>query len=150
MYIITIMINYHIFLKCLHGILYVDVYMKWSEVKSLSHAQLFVTPWTVVYHAPPSMGFSRQEHWSELPFPSQGDLRHRDQTQVSHILGRCFTTCTTREVRYICVCVCVCVHLSNDLQLFYLLMPSSFKKDQMQASTFLSFGNISLQKQISL
>ena len=33
------------------------------EVKSLSHVRLFPTPWTVAYHAPPSMGFSRQEHW---------------------------------------------------------------------------------------
>ena len=29
-----------------------------------------VTPWTVAYQAPPSMGFSRQGYWSELPFPS--------------------------------------------------------------------------------
>ena len=36
--------------------------------------QLFVTPWTVAYQAPPSMGFSRQEYWIELPFPSPGDL----------------------------------------------------------------------------
>ena len=41
-----------------------------SEVKSLSHVRLFVTPWTPAYQAPPSMGFSRQEYWSELPFPS--------------------------------------------------------------------------------
>ena len=32
------------------------------------------TPWTVARHAPPSMGFSRREYWSELPFPSPGDL----------------------------------------------------------------------------
>ena len=44
------------------------------KVKSLSHVRLFVTPWTVVYQAPPSMGFSRQEYWSGLPFPSSGDL----------------------------------------------------------------------------
>ena len=31
-------------------------------------------PWTVARQAPLSMGFSRQEHWSELPFPSPGDL----------------------------------------------------------------------------
>ena len=31
-------------------------------------------PWTVAYHAPPSMGFSRQEYWSGLPFPSPEDL----------------------------------------------------------------------------
>ena len=34
---------------------------------------LFATPWTVAYQAPPSTGFSRQECWSGLPFPSPGD-----------------------------------------------------------------------------
>ena len=33
-----------------------------------------VIPWTVVYQASLSMGFSRQEYWSELSFPSLGDL----------------------------------------------------------------------------
>ena len=41
---------------------------------SLSCVWLFATPWTVACPAPPSMGFSRQEYWSELPFPSPGDL----------------------------------------------------------------------------
>ena len=45
-----------------------------NEVKLLSHVRLFATPWTVAYQAPPSMGFSRQENWSWLPFPSPGDL----------------------------------------------------------------------------
>ena len=40
------------------------------NVKSLSRVWLFATPWTVAHQAPPSMGFSRQEHWSGLPFPS--------------------------------------------------------------------------------
>ena len=44
------------------------------KVKSLSCVQLFVTPWTVAYQALPSMGFSRQEYWSGLPFLSSGDL----------------------------------------------------------------------------
>ena len=48
--------------------------LKWSEVKLLSHIRLFATPWTVAYHAPPSMGFSRQEYWNGLPFPSPEDL----------------------------------------------------------------------------
>ena len=43
-------------------------------MKPLSCVQLFVTPWTAAYQASPSMGFSRQEHWSGLPFPSPGDL----------------------------------------------------------------------------
>ena len=43
-------------------------------MKSLSRVRLFSTPWTVAYQAPPSMGFSRQEYWSGLPFPSAGCL----------------------------------------------------------------------------
>ena len=44
---------------------------KWNvKVKLLSHVRLLATPWTAAYQAPPSMGFSRQEHWSGLPFPS--------------------------------------------------------------------------------
>ena len=45
-----------------------------SEVKSLSHVRLFATLWTVARQAPLSMGFSRQEYWSGLLFPSPGDL----------------------------------------------------------------------------
>ena len=47
--------------------------VKWSEMKSLSHVWLFATPWTVAYQAP-SMRFSKQEYWSELPFPSPEDI----------------------------------------------------------------------------
>ena len=43
-------------------------------MKSLSRVQLFETPWAVAYQVPPSMGFSRQEYWSGLPFSSPGDL----------------------------------------------------------------------------
>ena len=45
-----------------------------NKVKSLSLVLLFATPQTVAYQAPRSMGFSRQEHWSGLPFSSPGDL----------------------------------------------------------------------------
>ena len=44
---------------------------KWKvKVKSLSHVQLCATPWTAAYQAPLSMGFSRQEYCSGVPFPS--------------------------------------------------------------------------------
>ena len=43
-------------------------------MKLLSHVQLFLTPWIVAHQAPLCVGFSRQESWSELPFPSPGDL----------------------------------------------------------------------------
>ena len=42
-------------------------------MKSLSHVQLFATPWTAAYQAPPTMGFSRQEYWSGVPLPSLGE-----------------------------------------------------------------------------
>ena len=44
------------------------------KVKSLSRVRLFVTLWTVAYQAPLSVGFSRQEYWTGLPFPFPGDL----------------------------------------------------------------------------
>ena len=44
------------------------------EVKLFSHVRLFATPWTVTYQAPLSLGFSRQEYWSGLPFPSPFNL----------------------------------------------------------------------------
>ena len=48
---------------------------KWKvKVKLLSCVQFFASPWTVVYQALPSMGFSRKEYWSGLPFPSPGNL----------------------------------------------------------------------------
>ena len=48
---------------------------KWKwKCWSLSHIQLFATPWAVAYQAPLSMGCSRQKYWSGLPFPSPGDL----------------------------------------------------------------------------
>ena len=46
--------------------------MKESEVAQ--YVQLFATLWTVAYQAPLFMGFSRQEYWSGLQFPSPGDL----------------------------------------------------------------------------
>ena len=40
--------------------------------QSLSHVQLFTTPWTVAHQVPLSMRFLRQEYWSRLPFPPPG------------------------------------------------------------------------------
>ena len=60
-------------------------------MKSLSHVQLFATPWTVACQAPLSMGFSGQEYW--LPFPSSGDLPNPGIKSTSPALaGGFFTT----------------------------------------------------------
>jgi len=76
--------------------------MKWSEVKSLSPVLLFVIPWTVVYQAPLSMEFSRQEYWIGLPFPSPRDLPDPGMEPKSlmspALAGRFFITSAIWEV----------------------------------------------------
>ena len=62
------------------GYLMYRIWLKWVleqlllVVPLLSCVRLFATPQTVAYQTPLSMGFSRQEYWSGLPFPSPGDL----------------------------------------------------------------------------
>ena len=54
---------------------------------------MFVTPWTVACKSPLSMEFSRQEYWSDLPFPPPGDLPDPGIKTLSPALeGRFFTT----------------------------------------------------------
>ena len=62
------------------------------KCKSLSHVQLFMTPWTATCQAPLSLGFSRQECWSGLPFPSPGNLPNPDRNQVYCVTGRFLTS----------------------------------------------------------
>ena len=72
----------------------------WSGLvlSRFSRVQLFATLWTVARQAPLSIGFSRQEYWSELPFPSPGDLPNPGIEPVSlrppalAWAGRFFTT----------------------------------------------------------
>ena len=49
-------------------------YVLHAVLSRFSHVWLFATLWTIVRQAPLSMGFTRQEHWRQLPFPSPGDL----------------------------------------------------------------------------
>ena len=70
----------------------------WKWKWKWSHVRLFATLWTVAHQAPPSMGFSRQDYWSGVPFPSPGESSWpKDRTQVSHIAGRRFNLWATRE-----------------------------------------------------
>ena len=59
------------------------------------------TPWTVACQAPLSMGFSRQEYWSGLPFPSPGDLPNPGikftSPESPALASRFFTTSATWE-----------------------------------------------------
>ena len=69
-----VIIRYWIQFPVLYSRILLFIYFIYECVKSLSRVWLFSTPWTVAYQVPPSMGFSRQEYWSGLPFPSPGDL----------------------------------------------------------------------------
>ena len=72
------------------------------NVCTLSHVRLFVTPWTVAHQAPPSMGFSRQEYWSGLPFPSLGDLSDPGIEPTSPTLvGGFFTTAPPGKTQWL-------------------------------------------------
>ena len=57
---------------------------KW-KCQSLSRVRLFETPWTSAHQAPLSMEFSRQQYWSDLPFPFKKSSQPRDRTCVSYI-----------------------------------------------------------------
>ena len=75
---------------CLASSVYVCVCV---HALSLSCVQLSGTPWTVARQAPLSMGFSRQEHWSRLPFPSLPNSGTEPTSLVSPVLaGSFFTT----------------------------------------------------------
>ena len=74
-----------------------------AVLSGFSHFPLFATPWTVAHQAPLSMGFSRQEYWSGLPFPPPGDLPDSGTELMSPtssaLAGRFFTTGATWEAR---------------------------------------------------
>ena len=90
---------------------------KWSHSVSV---QLFVTPWTIAYQAPLSMGFSRQERWSGLPLSSPKETK---QTQPNTIFGTRFDSEPEGKNQVdinVCVCMCVSSILTDDTQVLVL------------------------------
>ena len=92
-------------------------------VQLLNRVQLFVTPWTIAYQAPPSQEFPRQEYWNGLPFPSPGDLPDPgieptspawqvDSLPLNHLVSpqlNVHVSLWTKVAPHICECVCVCL-----------------------------------------
>ena len=68
---------------------------------TFNHVWLFVTPWTVARQAPLSVGFSRQEYWSGMPFPPPGDIPdpgiEPEYPAFPSLEGMFFTSWATRE-----------------------------------------------------
>ena len=81
----------------LHG--HGTIFSQGGGTQSLSHVQLFATPWTVAHKATLSMLFPRQGYWSGLPFPSPGHLLNPDIEPASlmspALVDGFFTTSTT-------------------------------------------------------
>ena len=70
-------------------------------LQSLSHVQLVATPWTVTHQTPLSMGFSRQEYYSGLPFSSPGELPDQGIEPTSpELADRFFIVSVTREAPF--------------------------------------------------
>ena len=96
-----------------------------SEIVSLSHVQLFVTPWTIAFQAPLSVGFSKQEYWSELPFLFLGDLSNpeiKPTSLSSPALAGEFFTCWEAQ-KWKCLVAQFCPTLCNPMD--YSLLGSS-------------------------
>jgi len=94
-----------------------------SQRVLLSHfisIQLFVTLWTIACQAPLPEGFSRQEYWSGLPFPSPEDSPSPGIKSASlaspALAGRFFTTSTT--LYYVCLYQILCF-INIDLIIFF-------------------------------
>ena len=94
------------------------------KVKSPSRVRLFATPWTAASQAPPSMGFSRQEYWSGLPFPSPGDLPDSGiepgspTLQADAFLALICLYLVVERVTFFFSCMCVHAQLLGHVQLF--------------------------------
>ena len=97
----------------------------------LTCVRLFVTPWTAAHQAPLSVGFSRQEYWSGLPFPSSRDLPHPGMKPAffksSALAGALFIPkppdvyiCTYNQNVYVCVHVGVymCVYMCEYMYIY--------------------------------
>ena len=90
--------------------------------------RLFVAPWTVARQAPLSVGFSRQEHWSGLPFPSPRDLAGPGVKAASHmspaLADGFFTTSATWEAQHSQINPC-----GKDKMVLWSRMPRSVGGD---------------------
>jgi len=74
-------------------------------LRHFSCVQLFATPWTVACQAPLSMGFSRHEYWSGLPFPSPGDLPNRG-IELASLTSPTFSSVQFSSVTQSCLTLC--------------------------------------------
>ena len=70
MYFCVVCCDFSIFISTFIDLIFLPFILGEGESEVAQSRPTLVTPWTVVYQGSPSMGFSRQEYWTGLPFPS--------------------------------------------------------------------------------
>ena len=126
-------------------------------MKLFSRVQLFATPWTAAYQAPPSMGFSRHEYWSGVPLPSPNKWMLTEYPHYVNGILLCSKICnqkTTQSIRiqpneisflsHAFLSSIFRVGWSGSQQLYTfssLIVPSSFPKLCL-TSTYIGFYSI--------
>ena len=103
-----------------------------KEVKLLNPVQLFVIPWTVVCQAPLSMGFSRQEYWSGLPFHSPEDVPEPEVEPMSPALqadslpsepsGKAYKFCFINEL----ICIIYFYYASKQYYMVFVFISLNY------------------------
>ena len=112
-----------------------------ASVKSLSPVWLFVIPWIVAWQTSLSMGFSRQEYWSRLPFPPPGDLLNlgiEPESLASPVLeGRFFTSASICIYMYIYICMYIYVCI---ISYFFCFSGEHWQIQQVKQSNGSAYG----------
>ena len=111
----------------------------WRKVKLVSCVRLFMTPQTVAYKAPLSMGFSRQGYWSRLPFPFPEDLPDPGIEPGSSTSQADTTIWATREAMYHTLSPCTTPNLAREN--CYLVANIALRDEKVAASSFKAFSS---------
>ena len=116
---------------------------KWKvKGKSVSHVRLLATPWTAAYQAPPSMGFSRRQYWSEVPLPSPGITSNLHFQRIFS----CSWEKTKKEEsrKYCCNSAWLCKNSTKQISAFTVtfLLFFFFKKASSHFFSFPGFDNL--------
>ena len=99
------------------------------KVKLLSHVQFFATPWTVAYQAPPSMGFSKQEYWSGLPFSIVVCKCNKEEKIY---LQYCNFTSSVYKINHLSVPISIYLVGYKILCILHILLRLDIKKEKLK------------------
>ena len=126
------------FLVCLWASILLKLQLR--SVYVLSHVWLFVTLWAIALRAPLSLGFSQQEYWSALPFPSPEDLGNPGIGHLSPMsptpAGKFFTTKPSGKINCLLynLLIFVCMNVSLYISICLFTLDQKFPKNSALCS----------------